>query len=189
MKSKIGDLLIQIISVMIGVFLGFAISNWSEGNRESEKFRSLITNIRAEIMENQKKVENVLDYHKALRDSCKLYIENRNVGQIDQSSFKGINTVMLLNSAYQTGIQTGLFNNMNLEQIQSVNEIYTRQRAYEDYANLMISSLLTMDLGNDKDSIDRIAMFLSVSMTDVVIKELQLLESYRQALELTKDIQ
>ena len=33
MKKKIGEILLQIIPVMIGVYLGFVLSNWSETNK------------------------------------------------------------------------------------------------------------------------------------------------------------
>ncbi|MGB3465398.1 MAG: hypothetical protein WBA74_09010 [Cyclobacteriaceae bacterium] len=184
MKSKIGDLVIQIISVTIGVFLGFAISNWSESSRERDKYQSLINNIRAEIRENKSKIEQVIDYHKVIRDSSRAYVRLPVDDSYRPTFFRGINTVIMVNSAYQTGIQTGLLANMNLDQIQAINDIYSKQNAYEDFTNLLLSGLITMDFEENAKSMRKIARYLAVSMTDVVIKEQQLLQSYEEALVL-----
>ncbi|WP_114904720.1 hypothetical protein [Kordia sp. SMS9] len=186
MKSKTSDLLIQIISVTIGVFLGFAISNWSESRKESQKYNALIQNIASEIQSNQQKINNVLEYHKMVRDSTRYYLNQKENLQGKSTFFKGINTLSFSNSAYQTGIQTGLFNTMELEKIQAINDIYTKQRSYEDFSNIMLSGLISMDFDESDASARKIAMFLTISMSDIVIKEQQLLNSIQKALSLIK---
>ena len=91
------------------------------------------------------------------------------------------------NSAFETGIQTGLINEVGVDKIQALNEIYTRQRAYEEFANLLLSGLITMDTNNTEETYRRIMSYLSVSMTDIVIKEQQLLKSFNNALELIEN--
>ena len=185
-NSKTSDLFIQIISVTIGVFLGFIISNWSESRRESRKFDSLKTTLEAELANNKAKIDQVLTYHRMVRDSSRHYMAQADSVPFKPSFFKGVNTITFVNSAYQTGIQTGLFNSMPLEQIQAINEVYTKQRDYEDFANLMISGLISMDFDNSEASMRPIALFLSISMTDIVIKEEQLLKSIQTAEEKLK---
>ena len=184
MKNKTADLVIQIISVTVGVFLGFMISNWSEGRREADKYNALIKNITAEIQDNQKKIEQVINYHRTVRDSTRFYLKQEDLKQFSPDFFKGVRTLTLVNSAYQTGIQTGLFNNMKLEKIQSINDIYTKQRAYEDFSNLLLSGLITMDFEESEKSTRKLFTFLSISMTDIVYKEEELLQSYDNSLTL-----
>ncbi|MFC2187000.1 hypothetical protein ACFCT7_06735 [Fulvivirgaceae bacterium LMO-SS25] len=93
MKRKIGDIFIQIIPVMIGVYLGFVVSN-------------------------------LADFRK------------RN------------------------------------------NQLYTLQNDYNDYGNMMLSGLLNMDLNNTPESMRKVAQFLGITMTDVLIKEQDLLDGY-----------
>ena len=184
MKSKIGDLIIQVISVMIGVFLGFAITNWSENQKETSKYNALLLNITSEIKANQVKIDQVIGYHKMLKDSTKYYLNTKEFTNFKPSFFKGVNTLSFNNSAYQTGIQTGLLNVMELEKVQAINDVYTKQRAYEEFANVLLSGLITMDFDQSEKSAQKIATFLSISMTDIVIKEEQLLQSIGHTLSI-----
>ncbi len=183
MKNKFGDLFIQIISVMIGVFLGFAVSNWAAQKKTNTQLQYLEQNIISEIKINQQKVTQVIDYHRTLRDSSRFYLQQERIDVFKPNFFRGVNTLTLSNSAFETGIQTGLINDIPLQQIQELNEVYTQQRAYEDFANLLLSGLITMDFEGDEMAMRKILLFLSVSMTDVVIKEEQLLESYKKAIQ------
>ncbi|MFD2565000.1 hypothetical protein [Aquimarina rubra] len=184
MKNKTSDLLIQIISVTIGVFLGFAISNWSENKKETKKFNSLIENLTSEIQSNMNKIEQVIDYHKTVRDSSRFYLSQKKLNNFKPTFFKGVNTLSFDNSVYQTAIQTGLFNKLKIEKSQAINNIYTKQRAYEEFSNLLLSGLITMDFEQNEKSYRRIATYLSISMTDIVIKETQLLENMEATLKL-----
>ncbi len=178
MKDKLGDLLIQIISVMIGVFLGFLISDWSEANKDDAKTEVLKTSIENEINNNKSKIGNVLNYHRTVRDSARYYLNQPFTKSKAISFFRGVNTVVLNNSAFDTGVQTGLITNIPVEKIQALNEIYSRQKSYQDFSNLLISGLITLDFDQNEKSMKKILMYLSISMTDIVIKEEQLLRSY-----------
>lgn len=178
MKDKFKDLVIQIISVMIGVFLGFLISNWSETKKDNKKTEVVLNSIKAEMQNNKSKIEKVIGYHRTLRDSARFYLNQEYVGSKRPTFFRGVNTVILNNSAFDTGIQTGLLTNIPVEKIQKLNNIYSRQKSYQEFSNLLISGLITMDFDENEKAMKRILMYLSISMTDVVIKEEQLLESF-----------
>jgi hypothetical protein len=62
-KKKIGELFFQIIPVMIGVYLGFVVSNWSERKQQDSKKKILVRNIISEIKENKKNVLGIIEYH------------------------------------------------------------------------------------------------------------------------------
>ena len=85
-------------------------------------------------------------------------------------------------SAYETGIQTGLLNKLPLQQIQKITDVYTFQESYNDFGTLLLSGLLTMDFLEDEQSMQKIWRYLSISMTDVVIKEEFLLKEYEKVL-------
>lgn len=183
MKSKIGDLIIQIITVMIGVFLGFIVSDWSEENKEEEQAKQLLTTITSEMQSNQSRIANVIDYHKMLRDTTRYYLQQKELTEFQPRFFRGLNTLTLSNSAFETGTQTGLINNFGLEELQALNNVYTKQRAYENFTNILLTGLMNMDFTMNEASARRMLMFLSISMTDIVIKEEQLINSYQKAAE------
>ncbi|AGC78238.1 hypothetical protein LX97_02967 [Nonlabens dokdonensis] len=169
---------------MIGVFLGFLISNWSASNRDEEKTSVVLNSIENEIQSNKSKIENVIDYHRTLRDSTRYYLNQQFVKPVRPTFFRGVNTVILNNSAFETAIQTGLVTNIPVDEIQRLNDIYGKQESYKQFSNMLLSGLITMGFDGNEKAMKRLLMYLSISMTDIVIKEEQLLESYTAALEL-----
>ncbi len=187
-KRKIGELLFQIIPVMIGVFLGFLVSSWAESSRNEEKTELFVQNLIAEIESNKSRIDNVYDYHVMLKDSVQHYVaRSYKDDQVKTPSkpkfFKGIRMFPLMDSAYDTGIQTGLINGLSLEQIQKINQVYTLQKFYNGYHDNMMTGFMNQDPLKD---LDRMVRFLAVSMTDVVLREQELRAQYE---ELLKELQ
>lgn len=115
-----------------------------------------------------------------LRDSSRYY-SMAELKNIEPRFFKGVRTGRLTNSAFETGIQTGLINELTFEQIQFVNYTYTLQDSYNEFATLMLTGLITIDI--DESERKKIFRFLAVSMTDIVIKESELLIQYEKLLD------
>jgi hypothetical protein len=46
MKKRMGDLILQIIPVMIGVYLGFVVSSWAENRKVGQNQFSLLKILR-----------------------------------------------------------------------------------------------------------------------------------------------
>ena len=185
MRKKIGEILLQIIPVMIGVYLGFVLSNWSETNKRKFQTELLRKNIVAEIKSNKSKISDVLDYHIMVRDSSRFI---QNTDDIEMKTippfFKGTRTVTLVNGAFDTGIQTGLINSLKFEEIQDINNIYTMQSAYKDFNQLILSNLMMKIDVKENDNGDRkFYGFLAVTMTDIVLQEKRLIQNYEKLLE------
>ncbi|NND88558.1 MAG: hypothetical protein HKM28_04855 [Flavobacteriaceae bacterium] len=187
MKNKFGDFIIQIITVMIGVFLGFAVSNWSESEKEEAQTQTLLTNIATEIRDNQQRITKRIDYPRMLRDTTRHYLREENLTDYKPSFFRGLNTISFLNSAFETGVQTGLINDLSIDKLQTLNTTYRQQRSYDEFANIILSGMFSLDFEPSEKATRRILLFLSISMTDIVIKEEQLLESYEKALSLLEE--
>ncbi|ALO17259.1 hypothetical protein L21SP5_03659 [Salinivirga cyanobacteriivorans] len=184
MKSKISDLLIQIISVTIGVFLGFLISNWADTNKKNKQTKLLRNNVIAEIKNNKKRIENVIVYHKMLRDSARHYwTEDLNK---PPNFFDGIKSPTLTNGAFETGIQTGLVNGFSFDEIQNVNNTYTVQTSYNELKSLMLSSFMNLSFDESSKGLKTFYRILAFSMTDVVYLDEALLEDYNKLLEQLK---
>lgn len=178
MKKKIGELIFQIIPVMIGVYLGFVASNWSQSNQRKSESKIMVSNILSEIESNQKRLENAIDYHTILRDSSRFYSNTIGGLKSRPQYFRGTRLTKLANSAYMTGTQTGIINELPLEKIQRLNNLYTFQDDYNEFGTLIMSSLINKDFSGKGEGLNEIVRFLSVTMTDIVIKESDLIEGY-----------
>ncbi|MEL6132884.1 MAG: hypothetical protein AAFR59_05920 [Bacteroidota bacterium] len=177
MKQKIGELLFQMIPVMLGVYLGFVVSNWTESVRQQEDYKLLIASLRSEMQVNQRQLEGIIDYHITVRDSSNYYASDSHL-VLKPTFFKGTRMSKLTNSAYLTGIQTGTINALPIDVIQKVNQLYTLQKNYNDYGNLILASLINRDFSEKEEDLRNIARFLSITMVDVVALETQLIRGY-----------
>ncbi|MCT8340754.1 hypothetical protein MG296_11865 [Flavobacteriaceae bacterium TK19130] len=179
----LGSLLLQIIPVMIGVYLGFLVTDCSSEKQTNEKRNALVKNISAELTSNKNRLEQVVDYHRMVRDSVRYYLQHPKPIS-GPGFFRGTNTMTLPRSAFETGIQTGIINELSIDKIQALNTTYTHQDSYNEFGMLMLQGLITMDFDESKESIEKIFRYLSISMTDVVIKEEDLLKQYDKTLSL-----
>lgn len=182
MKKKIGELLLQIIPVMVGVYLGFVISNWSDKKKIESQTQLFKTNIIAEIKSNESRVANIIAYHNIVRDSSQYYKSIKELNKIPRF-FSGVRIPTLTNSTFETGVQTGLVNNLAFEDIQAINYVYTIQKSYNEFNTLLLSGLITSDFEENEKGLKKLYKYLSISMTDVVIKENQLINQYNKLLQ------
>lgn len=181
MKKSFVDLGLQIVSVMIGVFLGVIASDYREAEQAEKNSEKLLTIIRAEIATNQNIIEQVIDYHHMLRDSASYYADNQDI-PAKPTFFKGSRMSYLSSSAYETGVQTGIINELPLNDIQMLNHVYTLQEAYNDLGKTILNGFVNQDFRDSDENRRNIATFLAITMSDVVVQEQGLLQEYERLL-------
>lgn len=169
---------LQMIPVMVGVYLGFLVSDWSDARNRKAQSELLIENIQSEINRNKKQLDTVFEYHKILRDSSRYYFDNEVTITNRPPYFKGTRTGSLVGSAYNTGIQTGIINELPINMIQSLNRLYNAQENYNDFSSMVTTSFINKKFSNDPEDLREIVRFLSMTMTDIVIKEQELMDGY-----------
>jgi len=174
-KYRIGELLFQIIPVTIGVFLGFLVSNLAEKSKTQNNSTTFRQSLIEEIKSNKRKIEKNLDYHVMLRDSARYYSTSGELTKRPEF-FRGLRTWALTSSAFETGLQTGIINELEFNNIQLVNNSYNLQNSYNEFSKMLLSGFMTKDF--DSNDWQKIARYLAVGMSDVVIKETELIEEY-----------
>lgn len=177
MKKRIGELFIEIIPVMIGVFLGVAVSNWSASRQQHAKCDAYLKSLIAELDMNASRLSNVVDYHVMLRDSCNYYDRHREKNITKSNFFKGTRTMTLSNSAFQTGVQTGIINDLPLETILSLNAVYTFQDDYNEFGKMILNSIINKSFNSERGRTE-LTSLLALTMTDVVIQEKRLIDEF-----------
>ncbi|MFK7970623.1 MAG: hypothetical protein AB8F95_09655 [Bacteroidia bacterium] len=177
MKKKLVGIVTQIFPVTVGVFLGFLVSNWADSRKEHAQTAILIENLQLEIISNKAHIESVQEYHRILRDSSRHY-SNPDVEMGEGGFFRGTRIFSLSNSAYQTGIQTGIITELPISKIQALNQLYTLQSTYNDFGKMLLTNYINKDFSDKEEELRKIARFLAVTMTDVVIQEHNLIEGY-----------
>jgi hypothetical protein len=84
----IGRLLLEVVLISTGVFLGLAGEQWRESARHHELAHEALRRFRAEIVTNRKAVAGVKDYHVEMRKRIKAYLA------ADANARKSLDVVM-----------------------------------------------------------------------------------------------
>ena len=170
--------ILEIIPIMIGVYLGFLVSDWGTARDRHEQSQVLIESIKAEIKANRALLTKVVDYHTVLRDSSTHYFNNPDPGLSKPGYFQGVQILPLSDSAFRTGIQTGIINELPLSQIQALNKLYTAQEMFNNYGSIILSGVVSLDMSDKAETYRRMNGFLMMTMNDVVSLERNLIASY-----------
>lgn len=184
MKKQLKDFLQRFLPVLLGVYLGFILSNWNESRSKKHQAKILVENITKEIETNQNRLSQIIDYHTLLRDSVTYHMEHLSSFATEKPSyFKGLRTFPLIGSAYQTGNQTGIINELDINLILELNQLYTYQNDYNDYIKMIIQGFTNKEFSDDGTATYQIVHFLSITLADLVIKEKDLLLIYQSIQE------
>ncbi len=134
---SLAEIAVQVFSVVLGILLAFGIGNWSASRESAQKVAEAQTAIRAEIQSNhtslQKTVVYQTDLAKAIRDAIASATPPKRC--TDVASWRGLQTALLLHSAYDNAIAAGVFTSMPLADGQAIAAIYAWQQRYLTYSD------------------------------------------------------
>lgn len=174
----------QMIPVMLGVYLGFAMNNFGENQKLKKQKETYQLMLKNEISQNIKGIENVNSYHIQLLESIHKLLESDSIIEYFKSTeFSGLRPGFVSESAYNTGIQTGIIQEFDLNIIQSLNSMYTLQGKYNRFNENMVNSFLAKKYPESKSEIKNMLKSVSISMNDVLIFENELNKHYKVMLE------
>ena len=166
---------------MIGVYLGFAMNNFGEKQKlksQSNTYKEMLKN---EITENLKAIESVSPYHIELSKSFSKILAAKNIEErFGAMRFNGFKPGFVNNSAYDTGIQTGIIQEFDLKLIQSLNKLYTLQGKYNRFNENMINTFLSNKFPETESEIKSLLILSSMSMNDVLNYERELEMFYKE---------
>ena len=127
----LGDMVVQIIAVVVGILLALFINNWANQRQQRAVVSEAMHAIRAELSANRVALRKhaTLMFNMAAR--MQESPENRNQSprpcyQWDQ--WRGIGDLNLTDAAYQTSISTQALANMPFTQAQQVARVYGWQQ-------------------------------------------------------------
>lgn len=179
-KKLIYNGFLQIIPVMFGVYLGFALNNFGEQqklNRQKNTYEQMLKN---EIQDNLKQVKEVSVYHEKITKDFIEIRENKDIkSAFNNYTMTGLRPGNVSSSAYNTGIQTGIIQEFDLEIIQNLNKLYNYQGKYDSYNEQMLSSFLSGKYPETESEINNLMINLTMGMRDVENFERALQEYYQ----------
>ena len=182
LKKRIIEIIYQIIPVMIGVYLGFALSNWSENKKLDKKQEVFLSSFKKEIKSNKETILKIKDYHKLVRDSSSYYIN-----QLDSISFnnapkffQGLRTQTLSETVYNSGITSGILTHINLETTQKIGHLHNLQESYNNFNSIALQGFINLEFEDSKKSMKRALQYLLITMSDLSNLEEILIKEYNK---------
>ena len=183
MKKTLGKIILDLIPVAIGVYVGLLVSNWNENKKANQITQNTIERIKREIKLNQKSILKAEKYHTMVRDTI-MKIDLDQVPNTGTFSFwRGFNMPRLYKSAFETVLQTGITNNINPDILEQLNKLYTYQDSYNDFSKTASQSIYNIDFSKE-DASKRMLVFMNMSMSDIYYFEEGLKVQFEKSLKI-----
>ncbi|MFI4970157.1 MAG: hypothetical protein ACHP7D_08110 [Lysobacterales bacterium] len=134
---SLAEVAVQVFSVVLGILLALGIGNWSEGRESARKIGEAQTAIRAEIQANRARLQQTVAYQADLAKAVRAAITSATPPRrcTDVASWRGMQTALLLHSAYDNAIAAGVFTSMPLADGQTIASVYAWQQRYLTYSD------------------------------------------------------
>ena len=97
-------------------------------------------------------------------------------------TFKGLRPGFVNESAFNTGIQTGIIQQFELGLIQELNRLYTFQEKYNTHNESMVNSRLERAFPESEKEIRSTMISMMMNMNDLQSFEKNLIEQYKEIL-------
>jgi hypothetical protein len=180
------EYLIQAVFIFLSVFLGTMASNWNENYRESQRAKIFLKNLQKELKNNQEKLKKANVYHQSLKkvtDSLFVILKEKELytpffksgGFQKIPHWKGLGTVAIEDDVYQSGVMSGIFENLPIETVSRISKVIIFQEEYTRFSRLISEKLLYISF--DNKLIDFL-LINSILGNDVARIEEQLAKSY-----------
>jgi hypothetical protein len=141
----LGDVVVQIFAVVIGILLALLINNWVTERQQQDAVDVAVRAIHAELTTNRAGLRKNAERLNRMATNLEGATENRNLPPrpcYQWPQWQGTGAVNLVDAAYQTAIATQALSHMPFEQAQRIAQAYGYQHFYEQAFNLFRSMFL-----------------------------------------------
>lgn len=168
---SLAEIAVQVFSVVLGILLAFGIGNWSASRESARKVAEAQTAIRAEIQANRVRLQQTVAYHAALAKAVSAAANSSAPPKrcTDVTSWRGMQTALLLHSAYDNAIAAGVFTSMALADGQNIAAIYAWQERYLVYSDKSLDWMV-MKFMDEPAGCAGVVLDLSTAGRDLLVK-------------------
>jgi len=130
----LGDVVVQVIAVVIGILLALLINNWATERQQQNAVDVAVRAIHAELVANRAGLRKNAERLNRMATQLQNATENRNLAPrpcYEWPQWEGTGAVNLVDAAYQTAIATQALSHMPFEQAQRIAQAYGYQHFYQ----------------------------------------------------------
>lgn len=169
-------LVLEFLSVLLGVLAAFAVDEWRQQRAERERARVALANITREISANRDHLQQVIVANEA-REA------DESASEVAQDYAVGWG---LRSTAWEVARSTGAIDALDYETVLSLSALYQFQRTYVDLIHALASAQMVAILGSEEDDLARIESGINSKMKVFIevlsANEQQLLAWYERSL-------
>ncbi len=184
-SKSILELLIEVVLIGVGVFLGLLANQWHDDRQHRELADATLRYFRDEIVVNKRAIERVRPYHTGLSREVGSFLkgEGPKTTQRFQSvvHFRGVQPVEFERTAWDLALATQSFSYLPPKLAYAISRVYTRQQAFQTLQNGFLQAVLAPTTFGSPD-VTGLATSMDMYLLDVNIQEPQLVTLYDQLL-------
>ena len=143
-RGFLATLLVEFLSVALGVFLGLLANEWRENKAHQERARLALAQVREELKSNR---EILARYHQ--NNEAVLAALEKGAGKKGKEGMKAgrlnyIPALHLESSCWETLLSTGALDYLDLRTIRKFSSVYSAQKVYRESSLLLVQAGLNM---------------------------------------------
>jgi hypothetical protein len=179
-RTHIGKIVLEVLLISAGVFLGLAGEQWRQSAEHRELARESLRRFRSEIETNRKAVADVKDYHVTMRQKIGAYLAaDANARKTLSVAMQGVRPVTFEHTAWDLAIATQSLTYIDRNLAFNLSRVYSVQ---DDYAVLSRAVLQAMYLRPPSQDLDGFFHAVALYYDDVVLSEPRLMTMYDEML-------
>jgi hypothetical protein len=137
-SRTLGRIALEVFSIVLGVLLALAVSEWQEKKNNEDRARLALANVRAELQSN-------LELLEIIGPNNQRVVEQITAGlSAPENDVNIIPGVQMRTSAWQTLSSTGLSNYVDYAQLIELSQLYSTIEVYRETAYGLINSNMGM---------------------------------------------
>ena len=174
--------------IVVSIMFALALDQWQEDREIQELVDRSVASFAHELQQNYARVEAVRPYHEGLHQILERRIDDGGVASINEfrNIMEALQPAVLLASAWQTSVATGVLSRMDYELVSALSLTYSTQFRFDEVSRNGNNALLApMNLAEDRleVSLSNAARFVA----DIATSEMELMAYYQQTLELIEE--
>lgn len=141
------SLLLEVVLVAVGVFLGLWANNWHEDREHRAKARAALRNFAQEMETNRQAVETYRGYHQTLARELDQFLRSKEPPTEDRLGkevhFQGVHPVQFEHTAWDLALATQALSYLEPDLAFDISKVYTQQSAFQTLENSFLASAFT----------------------------------------------
>jgi hypothetical protein len=163
---------LEVVLITVGVFLALMVDQWRERANDRQLADDALRRFRTEIVANQKSVAAVKDYHVALHQSLRAYLDaDPKARSREAVRVRGLQPAFFEETAWDLALATQSLSHIDSDLAFRLSRVYGLQRAYGQFTLNIMQAIYLRPM---EENFDGLAAYYG----DLVIWEPQLLQMY-----------